>query len=116
MLESGPNATNLTHSIGATVAGDGRLTVVVWESPVYKAGLVTGDQIVAVNGTAFRGDRLKDDITEAKRTGKAIELLVRSGDKYRTIPLNYQGGLRYPHLERIAATPALLDEILSPRR
>jgi hypothetical protein len=32
-----------------------------------------------------------------------------------TVPVNYHGGLRYPHLERIAGTPALLDETLAAR-
>jgi len=30
--------------------------------------------------------------------------------------VNCHGGLRYPHLERVPNTPALLDDLLSPRK
>jgi len=30
--------------------------------------------------------------------------------------VNYHGGLRYPHLERLPGTPALLDDLLAPRK
>jgi hypothetical protein len=35
-------------------------------------------------------------------------LIVREGDQFRTVQLDYRGGLRYPHLERDPARPALL--------
>ena len=44
-----------------------------------------------------------------------IELIVRTGDRYRVARVDYHDGLRYPHLERDRAGPALLDEILTPR-
>ena len=44
-----------------------------------------------------------------------IELLLRNGDQYRTVALDYHGGLRYPHLERDEAASDRLTDILSPR-
>jgi hypothetical protein len=44
-----------------------------------------------------------------------VELLVKQGDLYRTVRIDYHDGLRYPHLERIDGAPARLDEILAPR-
>jgi predicted metalloprotease with PDZ domain len=105
---------DLTYSLGMTIGREGRLTDVLWEGPAYNSGLTIGTQIIAVNGTAFDGDRLKSAITDAAKAGGAIELLVRNGDRYRTVRLDYHDGLRYPHLERDANTPARLDQILAP--
>jgi predicted metalloprotease with PDZ domain len=113
-VESSRNGTDLTYSLGLAAASDGRLTAVMWDSPAFKASLTPGEQITAVNGTAYRGDRLKDAVTQAKSTGH-LDLLVKSGDQFRTVSIPYTGGLRYPHLERVASTPARLDDILAPR-
>ena len=59
-------------------------------------------------------DRLKTAIREARTSGASIELLVKNGDHYRTVRLDYHNGLRYPHLERTGAA-ASLDEILAAR-
>jgi hypothetical protein len=96
--------------------------------------MTVGNQIIAVNGTAFDVDRLKhaisdakqrgaigdakqrDAIGDAKQNGSAIELLVKDGDRFRTVSLDYHDGLRYPRLERDASAPARLDQILAPRK
>ena len=72
----------------------------LWEGPAYKIGLTVGTQIIAVNGIAFDADRLKSAIKDASKTSAAIELLVKNGDRYRTVKIDYHDGLRYPHLER----------------
>ena len=46
---------------------------------------------------------------------KAVELIVKSGDRYRTVRIDWRGGLRYPHLERDGTGPASLDAILAPK-
>lgn len=113
-VESTRNVTDLSFSIGLAAGSDGRIASVVWDSPAFKASLAPGEQIAAVNGTAFKGDLLRDAVTQAK-TGNAIELLIKNGDRYRTVTIDYRAGLRYPHLERNPATPSRLDDILSPR-
>jgi hypothetical protein len=45
-----------------------------------------------------------------------MSLIVREGDRFRTVELDYHGGLRYPHLERDPDHPALLDAILAPKK
>jgi len=50
----------------------------------------------------------------AARPEWAITLLVRDGNHYRDIKIDYHGGLRYPHLERMAGTPDRLADILAP--
>jgi predicted metalloprotease with PDZ domain len=82
--------------------------------PAFRAGFTTEVQIVAVNNVAFDGDKLRTAVKGTKGNGPPVELLVKQGDRYRTVRLDYHDGLRYPHLERIDAAPRL-DDILSPR-
>ena len=107
--------TNLSYSIGLAVDGDGRLRSVVWNGPAWQAGLAPGTQVLAVNGDAFHGDRLQAAIRAAVHATEPLELIVREGDRFRTVRIDYHGGLRYPHLVRAGSGPALLDRILSPR-
>jgi len=114
--EARRKVTDLTYSLGFVVASDGRLTDVLWEGPGHKGGLTVGSQIIAVDGATFDADRLKDAIKNAaKNAGDAIEILVKDGDRYRTVRMDYHDGLRYPRFERDANTPARLDQILAPR-
>lgn len=113
--ETRRKVTDLTYSLGFVVAGDGRLTDVLWDGPAYQNGLTVGAQIIAVDGAAFDPDRLKDAIKEAKTSGSAIELLLKNDDRYRTVRIDYHNGLRYPRLERDAGVPARLDDIFAAR-
>jgi predicted metalloprotease with PDZ domain len=106
---------NLSYSLGLTIDHKGAVTDVAWDGPAYKAGITVGSEIVAIDGTAFDADNLKDAVTEAKSGAAPIELLIKRGDTYRTVSVDYHGGLRYPRLERAAGTPALLNDLLSPR-
>lgn len=108
--------TDLTYSLGAMLGRDGEVRGVLWDSPAFKAGITAGAKIVAVNGTAYDTDRLKEAITAAKTDGKPISLIVRSGDAYGVVAVDYHGGLRYPRLERIQGTPDRLSAILAPRK
>ena len=83
--------------------------------PAFKAGLTIGGKLLAVNGIAYEPERLREAITAAK-TGGPLELLVKTGDHYRTANLTYSGGLRYPHLERLEGTPDLLSAIYARRK
>ncbi len=106
----------LMHSVGLTLDNDGEVTASQWGGPAHTAGIVGGTKIVAVNGVAYDADRLKAAIGKAKDDGKPIELLVRRGDRFQTIPVAYRGGLRWPWLERSGKGAAGLDALLAPRR
>ncbi|MDP3633597.1 M61 family metallopeptidase [Phenylobacterium sp.] len=108
--------TDLTYSLGLVLNKDGEFVSVQWEGPAFKAGLADGVKLIAVNGVAYDGDRLKEAVTAAKGGKAPIELLVKAGERYRTVPIAYHDGLRYPRFERIAGTPARLDDILAARR
>ena len=107
--------TDLTYSLGLVIGREARITDVLWEGPAFKAGLTVGTQIVAVNGLSFDADRLKTTIKNAKTNSGAIEFIVKNGERYRTIRLDYHDGLRYPHLERSGTGEARLDAILAAK-
>ena len=68
-----------------------------------------------MSGIAYDGDRLKDAVKDAQKSGAPIELLVKNGDAYSTVKVDYRDGLRYPQFERDESMPALLDDILAAR-
>jgi predicted metalloprotease with PDZ domain len=107
---------DFSASLGITVASkDGKISDVRWDGPAFKAGLGASGSVVAVNSRSFTPDRLKDAIVAAKDQHAPIDLLVKDGDLYRTVRVDYREGLKYPHLERIAGTPDRLSSILAPR-
>ena len=112
--EAARKMVDLTYSLGVTLSREAALTSVLWEGTDYKAGLTVGDKIIAVNGVAYDADRLKEAITAAK-AGAPISLIVKDGDHYRVVAIDYRGGLRYPRLERIARTPDRLSAIYAPK-
>jgi predicted metalloprotease with PDZ domain len=106
---------DLTYAIGGTLDSEGRLASVLWEGPLFKADLAIGARILAVNGKAYEGDRIKNAVKQSKNGGK-IELIVRVGEDVRTLTLDYKNGLRYPRLERIEKSPARLDDIVAAKK
>ena len=114
--EARRKSVDLTYSIGVVLDKDGAMADVAWDGPAFRAGLIQGTQIIAVGGVAYEADLLKAAITAATDPAKPVELLVKSGDRYRTVKLTYQGGLRYPRLEPIAGAPARLDDIYAARK
>jgi predicted metalloprotease with PDZ domain len=110
----GRNA-DFSYSLGLLFGENGNVTGVQWDGPAFNEGVTVGTQVVAVNGVSYGNEALRRAVTAAKSERAPIELLLRSGDQYRTVTLDYRAGLRYPHLERDAAASDRLTEILSPR-
>ena len=108
---------NLLFSIGVEIDDkDGSVLNVLWDSAAFKAKLTESSVIMAINGAAYNADVLKDAIRSARTTKQPIELIVRNGDRFRVLHLDYHEGLRYPHLERDPSVPARLDDILAARK
>ena len=105
--------TDLSYSGGLILGKDGEIADVAWDSPAFNTGLTVGTKLIAVNGRALDTDQLKAAI-KAKKS--PLSLLVRTGDIYRTVALLYDGGLRYPKLEKTNAAPSTLDALLEPKR
>ncbi len=113
--EEANEMTDRSFSLGLIINKESKLSQVVWDSPAFKAGLGIGTTLVAVNGRAYKKDLLDQAIRDARDPAKAVELLVRDQDRYRTVKLDYTGGLRYPDLERVPDVPDRLSAILKPR-
>lgn len=105
---------DLAYSLGLTLGPKG-IMAVAWDSPAFNAGIDLGDEIVAVNDRGYSADRIKAAVTEAKTSREPIRLLLKSGDRYREVAIDYHGGLRYPHLVKTATGEAGLDKLLQPR-
>jgi predicted metalloprotease with PDZ domain len=107
---------DFVYSLGLSLDKDGKIGDVRWDSPAFNAGLGSGTTVVAVNGQEYDKDVLEDAVKAAK-TGKApIELMVKEFDRYRTVAIDYHGGLRYPHLERIEGKPDRLTAIFTAKK
>jgi hypothetical protein len=68
-------------------------------------------KIVAVNGAQYSSDALRDAIAAAKSETAPIQLIVANGAQFSTMPVDYHGGLHYPHIERDTTRPDYLSEI-----
>ncbi len=114
--ESPRHLFNFTWSIGLTVDKQDHINDVRWDSAAFKAGISTGATLVSVNGSAYTQDVLKDAITAAKGDQAPIQLLLKYQGDFRTVPVDYHGGLQYPHLIRIDGTPDHLSQIIAARK
>ena len=105
--------TDLSYSGGLTLGAGGMISGVAWGSPAFDAGLTVGTTIIALNNRAFDTEQLK----AALKAKKPLSLLVRTGDIFRTVELNYHDGLRYPRLEKIPGFTGSsgLDALLAPK-
>jgi predicted metalloprotease with PDZ domain len=108
-------ATDLTYSGGFSVGIDGKVQSVLWDGPAFNAGMTVGSELIAVNGRTFDADALKWAIRNAKGNAGPVELLIKSGNLYRTAKLDWHGGLRYPRLQKVGKGPGTLDALLAPR-
>ena len=115
-LDAAEKVQNLAYSLGLVLnSKDGAVETCLWDGPAFRAKLAQGNRLIAVNGIPYSPEVLEAAVRSAQKTHAPIELIARAGDRYVTSALAYDGGLRYPHLERVSATPALVDSILAPR-
>ena len=106
---------DLRYSLGLTLKEDGTILDVLGHGPAEAAGIGTGMKLVAVNGRAWTPKILKEALAASKADKRLwVNLLVVNDDFYRTLPVNYHDGERYPHLERDSSKPDLLEDICRP--
>ncbi len=103
------------YSLGVNMRHDGTIRDVRDGSPAWKAGLAPGSVVEAIDGQAISSDVLTYALKTAEHGPGTTTVLVRDGDWYRTATIDYRGGPRYPHLERLPATPDMLAKIMARR-
>lgn len=99
------------YSLGLQLGQDGTVGESIVGGPAFKAGIGPGMKIAGVNGRVYTHDGLEDAI----KAEQPIELLVIADDYYKTVTVDYRGGPKYPHLERVEGKPDLLDELIKAR-
>jgi predicted metalloprotease with PDZ domain len=118
-LQAGRRKTlDARYSLGLRGRADGTIVDVIAGSPAAGAGLGPGLKIVAIDGRSAEHDAQGqlDTALKAAQRGPSVHLLVLGGDVYRDVVVDYRGGPRFPHLERIAGTPDLLSAVAAARR
>jgi predicted metalloprotease with PDZ domain len=113
-MKSG-KSTDLTYSLGLSLDRDGKITQVIWGSPAFRSGLTTGQSIIAVDGRTYSEAVIKERITTAKGGTSPITLTVKRGEEVRSVPLSWNGGLRYPRFTKVGSGRGALDILLEPK-
>jgi predicted metalloprotease with PDZ domain len=107
---------NFATSLGIAVKQDGGIDDVWWDSLAFKAGITPEMQVEAVNDQKYTAAVMREAIVAAEKSNAPIKLLLKRGDEYRTVSLDYHGGMRYPHLQRVDGAPDRLDSVLAPAK
>lgn len=106
---------NALGSLGLHVGADGTIDDSWQGSPAFAAGISNGMKIVAVNGRRFSVDELRRAIADSKDATTPMELIIDNTGYFKTVRVDYHGGLRYPHLQRSPGVADLLTGIAAHR-
>ncbi len=104
------------YSLGFTLGSGNRITGVRWGGPLFEQAVGAGWELVAVGNRTASAEALRQAVTAAKDGAEPIVLVIKRGDEFRTLSLDYHAGLRYPRLVRINGTRDRLADIFAPRR
>jgi predicted metalloprotease with PDZ domain len=102
-------------SLGFTVDKKDGVREVLPDSPAGRAGMVAGEKVLGVGGHVYSPRAVETALAAARSGKEPIEVIAADGDAIRVHRLDYHGGPRYPHLERIEGKPDVLTEILRAR-
>ena len=105
---------NFLYSIGILVNEEGAILDINPDLAAAKSGLAPAMTIKKVNGEDFSIEKLHQAVAATKNKSSKIELIAANGNATATYKLNYQGGEKYPHLERDTAKPDLLSGAATP--
>ncbi|HEY6936737.1 MAG TPA: M61 family peptidase [Terriglobales bacterium] len=104
---------NAEYSVGLLLrTEDGTIVDTVHGGLAANAGIGPGMKVIAVNGRKFAPEVWHDALKATKTASGPLQLLIENTEYFTTYSLNYHGGEMYPHLEREAAQPDLLTDII----
>jgi predicted metalloprotease with PDZ domain len=113
-LEQGEeHTTDLAYSLGVRLGVGGTIVDAVVGSPAFVAGLGPGMRILTVGGRAYSPDGLRAALSLAARPGPPIFMQIDNEGMVTTMPVDYRGGLREPHLQQVPGRPDVLASILA---
>ena len=113
MYESIYSFVDLSYSIGISVSSGGEITDINPDLAAAKAGIVPGMKITKINGKEFKSEDLHKAVAATKNNSQ-LEFEIEFSGVTATYKINYNGGERFPHLERDAAKTDYLSEIVKP--
>lgn len=102
------------YAFGANLSSEGVVTDVREGSPAWRAGVAPGMRVLAVDGQQFSPDVFGYALRSSQHSNTPIVLITTQNSWYRTLSLDYHGGLRYPHLERVSGTADMFAAIAAP--
>ena len=106
---------NAMFSVGLFLDNEGKVEDVRWNGPAFRAGLAPGMTLLAIDGQTYSTAVLRREIAQAQKSGKPMQIVAKKDGDTERYTVDYDGGLKYPHLVRVPGTPDLLQEILAPR-
>ena len=106
---------NEMFSLGVFLGKDGKVVDVLWDGPAFKAGIAPGMQLVSVDDRPFAPSVLREEITQARRSKKPLQLRVENDGISELHAVRYDGGLKYPNLVRVPGKADYLQRILAPK-
>jgi len=109
-----PVGANVWYSLGLRLGAENVISDVRWGSPADKAKLAPGQKLIAINGRVASGDQLRAAVRGAKGTNEPIHFIIQTETYVKPIDVDYHDGERFPTLQRIEGTPAMLDDITKP--
>jgi predicted metalloprotease with PDZ domain len=106
---------NEMASVGLFLDNDGKIIDVLWDGPAFKAGLAPGMKLVSVDDRVYSTQILRDEISKAQQTKQPLQIRAQADGMDELHSVDYDGGLRYPHLQRMQGRRDYLQEILAPK-
>ena len=112
LSEAGINA---MYSLGLFLDRDGKVEDVLWNGPAFKAGLAPDMKLIAINGRKYSTRVLREEIDRAQQSRKPLQIRAQGDGVTKLHTVNYDGGLKYPHLVRTQGATDYLSQILAPK-
>ncbi len=104
---------NAMFSVGLFLDRQGKIEDVLWDGPAFKAGLAPGMTVLAIDGQSYGPGVLRSKIAEAAKTKEPLQILAEGDGVTELYTVDYDGGLKYPHLVRVPGTTDYLQQILA---
>lgn len=100
-------------SLGVRLNKEGEIIDLVPGSPADEARLAYGMKILGVNRLVYTVERLRDVVRQTTESG-GFDLTLTWGERIETRRVAYDGGDRWPRLERIDGEPDIFRAIATP--
>ncbi|MDQ2925274.1 MAG: PDZ domain-containing protein [Acidobacteriota bacterium] len=110
----GPAGANIWYSLGLRMGAENIIADVRMGGPADKAKLAPGQKLIAVNGRVVSSDMLRAAVKASKTSTEPIHFVIQTETYVRNVDVDYHDGERYPTLQRVDGTPAVLDDITQP--